>query len=103
MTLTLDLPPEVEGALAEAARRQGTTPERLAINRLRDSFVTPTPLSQRVLHPYNEEAFTAALDALDQGDEEEQRKTLEHLKVALDRNRPGERSIFGQGIKPHAF
>ncbi len=31
---------------------------------------------------------------------EEDRKTLEHLKRALDENRPGERSIFGTGYNP---
>ena len=39
MTLTLELPPEVEGALAEEARQRGITLERLALDRLRQ----PTP------------------------------------------------------------
>ncbi len=42
MTLTLNLPPEVEAALAEDARRRGTTPEELALDNLRRSYVTPT-------------------------------------------------------------
>ena len=42
MTLTLNLPPEVEAALAEDARRKGTTPEELALDNLRRSYVTPT-------------------------------------------------------------
>lgn len=42
MTLTLDLPPEVEAALAEDARRKGTTPEELALDNLRRSYVIPT-------------------------------------------------------------
>lgn len=41
MTLTLQLPPEVEAALAEDARRKGTTPEELALDNLRRSYVTP--------------------------------------------------------------
>ncbi len=41
MTLTLDLPPEVEAALAEDARRKGTTPEELALDNLRRSYITP--------------------------------------------------------------
>ena len=43
MTLTLDLPPEVEAALAEDARRKGTTPEELALDNLRRSYVDPAP------------------------------------------------------------
>ncbi len=36
---TITLPPEFEGPLAEEARRQGTTPELLAIRCLRKLFV----------------------------------------------------------------
>jgi hypothetical protein len=39
---TIILPPEVEGPLAEEARRRGTTPELLAIDCLRELFV-PRP------------------------------------------------------------
>jgi hypothetical protein len=42
MTLTLELPPEVEAALAEDARRKGTTPEELALDNLRREYVIPT-------------------------------------------------------------
>ncbi len=38
----ISLPPEIEGPLAEHARRQGTTPEMLAIESLRKMFV-PAP------------------------------------------------------------
>lgn len=38
MTLTLELPPEVEGALAEEAQRQGTTLERLVLDDLRQRY-----------------------------------------------------------------
>jgi hypothetical protein len=38
----ITLPPEIEGPLAEAARRQGTTPERLALEGLRKLFVPAT-------------------------------------------------------------
>lgn len=36
---TITLPPEVEGPLAEEARRRGTTPELLAIDYLRERLV----------------------------------------------------------------
>ena len=42
----------------------------------------------------------ALLDSFDEGDVEEQRETLEYLKVGIDRDRPGQRSIFGEGINP---
>lgn len=42
MTLTLELPPEVEAALAEDARRKGTTPEKVALDGLRQKYVTQT-------------------------------------------------------------
>ena len=41
MTLILDIPSEVEGRLAEAARRQGKTPEQLVAETLRVSFAPP--------------------------------------------------------------
>jgi hypothetical protein len=36
---TITLPEEIEGPLAEEARRKGTTPERLALDTLRLRFV----------------------------------------------------------------
>ena len=39
---TITLPPEIEEPLAEEARKQGTTPELLAVNCLRKLF-TPSP------------------------------------------------------------
>jgi hypothetical protein len=38
---TITLPADVEGPLLEEARRQGTTPELLAINALRKLFAPP--------------------------------------------------------------
>lgn len=38
---TITLPPEVEGPLAEEARKKGTTPELLAVDCLRKLFVPP--------------------------------------------------------------
>lgn len=50
MTLTLDLPPEVEDALAEDARRKGTTPEQIIVGNLRQKYVVPAakPVSSMV-------------------------------------------------------
>lgn len=60
MTLTLELPLDMEGALREEARRKGTTPERLALDGLRHLFSShapETPPSETTLSP------TAALFA----------------------------------------
>lgn len=48
MTITLDLPAEVQAALTHAARTQGTTPERLALDGLRRLFLaSPNHASHR--------------------------------------------------------
>ena len=36
--MTVELPPEVEQAIAEQAKRQGTTPEALVVDTLRRKF-----------------------------------------------------------------
>jgi hypothetical protein len=41
MVITLD--PKLEAALNEQARRQGISPEDLALQTLRDRFLAPTP------------------------------------------------------------
>lgn len=99
MSLTLDLPPEVEAALAEAARQQGTTPEHLAADRLGDLY-TPSEKPSVTITP-EIIAWEAMFDSFDQGNTEEQKKTIEFLKTALDRDRPGQRSIFGEGTNPN--
>ena len=38
----ITLPPDVEALLAEEARKQGTTPERLALDYLRRKFALPS-------------------------------------------------------------
>ena len=43
MTLTLELPPEVEGALENEARREGTTPAQLVLEDLRRRYLAPAP------------------------------------------------------------
>lgn len=43
MTITIDLPPEMEGELAREAQRQGTTPERLALEGLRQLYMPDIP------------------------------------------------------------
>ena len=45
MVITLD--PELEAALGKLARRQGIAPEALAMNALRERFLTPRTLQPR--------------------------------------------------------
>ncbi len=45
MVVTLN--PELEAALKEQARRQGVAPEELALNVLRERFLTAPPLEPR--------------------------------------------------------
>ena len=44
MTITLD--PELEAALNEAARREGVSPDTLALNVLRERFLVPAAAIQ---------------------------------------------------------
>lgn len=55
--MTIDLTPDLERALAEAARERGTTPESLALEVLRDRFVQPKPSFPNGKEPANMEEF----------------------------------------------
>jgi hypothetical protein len=44
--MTINLDPELEAALKEAARRQGLAPEILALDALRQRFLAPAPAIQ---------------------------------------------------------
>jgi hypothetical protein len=52
--MTITLPPEIEGALSEQAKIQGTTPESLAVETLRKALLTSgeprTPAADRSLY-----------------------------------------------------
>jgi hypothetical protein len=41
--MTVQLPPDVEQAIADQAKRQGTTPEALAVDALRQKFAPLVP------------------------------------------------------------
>jgi hypothetical protein len=90
MTLTLELPPDVESALAEDARRKGTTPEELALDNLRRSYVPPS----RAVGPPREDptlAIFAQWDAEDATDDPEEIarriQEWEETKANLQANR----------------
>ena len=71
MTLTLDIPSEVESILAEAARRQGKTPEQLAAETLRVNFAPPE--TDLALPP--EQRELTAITAIEEGIYEYQEET----------------------------
>ena len=43
--MTITLTPDIESALVEQAKEHGTTPEQLALESLRERFVTPSEQS----------------------------------------------------------
>jgi len=49
--MILALTPDIEQALAEQAQQQGTTPEQLALDSLRQQFVRSTPMERVPAQP----------------------------------------------------
>jgi hypothetical protein len=81
---------EYVAGLPAAGTQDGPLPEQ--------SRVRP----QRVRRPYNLQGLAEALEEFEQGDAEEQGRTLSYLETAIDRDRPGQRRIFGRGVNPAA-
>ena len=85
MTLTLELPAEVEGALTDEARRKGTTPEQLVLDDLRRKYpasVAPRDKMAALFVQWEAE------DATDDPDEIARRnQEWEETKAALEANR----------------
>lgn len=94
MTITIDVPPDTAARLSTEADRQGKDVPEVVRGLVEQRFVSPPA------HPYDAAAALAALDSFDEGDEEEQRETLNTLMEAIDRDRPGQRRIFGEGVNP---
>ncbi len=94
MTITIDVPPDMAARLSTEADRLGRDVPELVRGLLEQRF------TGRPVRAYDPAAFIALLASFDEGDPDEQRTTLEYLKVAVDRDRPGQRSIFGEGINP---
>lgn len=94
MTITIDVPPDTAVRLSEEAGRQGKDVPGVVRGLVEQRF------AGRPVRSYDPAAFMALLDSFDEGDPDEQRETLEYLKAAIDRDRPGQRSIFGEGINP---
>lgn len=117
MNVTIDLPPEVADRLARKATGGGQDlagyVRHLAVrdagaadgqalaewDALIDSFAEGEA-DDHPDRPYNVAGLVAALKAFDADDEQEQRETLGCLRTALDRDRPGQRRVFGEGVNP---
>ncbi len=92
MTLTLDLPPDLESALTEDARRKGTTPAEMILEELRQKYFTPDAGSVVAQKPVSAMvALFAQWDAEDATDDPEEiarrNQEWEETKANLAANR----------------
>jgi len=104
MTLTLDLPHDVQEALAQDAQNQSVTPERAALDALRRIYA-PGPQNNGPQNngPQNNDLtisernarLIALLHSFEDGDPEEQRRELAELVQGIEEARPGQRQVFG--------
>lgn len=94
MTITIDVASDVAQKLSTEAARRGEDASQVVRGLVEQRF------AGRPVRAYDPAAFIALLDSFDEGDPDEQRETLDYLKAALDRDCPGQRSIFGEGINP---
>lgn len=104
MTVTLDLPSELEQHLTQEAQKNGVPLSDYLQSLVQNTIEhRPGAASARVPRP-NREAMLALLDDLANTDKygtaEEQRQSLEYLRKAIDADRPGQHSIFGEGYNP---
>lgn len=88
---TIVLPPDVEGPLADAARKRGTTPELLAIDWLRERFAPLPPGNgaerDETLFDFLS-GYTGAVDGTTEAlSEETGRRFVEELIEKRDRER----------------
>ena len=90
MTLTLDLPPELEQYLLQEAEQQGVSVEAMTIQLLSRSF----QLKQK-----QAEAVDMLQSWIEDEDIEDQRDTGEYLIQALDEDRLSERKLFPLEMK----
>jgi hypothetical protein len=90
MTLTLDLPPELEQRLTQEATRQGLPLDAYTIQLL-DKFLPPK--DRRT------ELVTLLQSWMEEGNPEEQQETGEYLIRALDEDRLADRPLFPPDLK----
>ena len=90
MTLTLNLPPELEQYLLQEANKQGLSVEAVTLQVLTDSIL----LKQK-----RSESVNLLQSWLDDEDIEEQQETGQYLINALDEDRLSERKLFPLEMK----
>ncbi|BAY24669.1 hypothetical protein NIES2100_44640 [Calothrix sp. NIES-2100] len=90
MTLTLNLPPELEQYLAQEAQQQGLSVEAYTLQILKDYILVKDKQSNLV---------NLLQSWIDEGDADEQRETGEYLINALDEDRLSDRKLFPVELK----
>ncbi len=90
MTLTLNLPPELEQYLAQEAKQQGLSVETYTLQILQE-YILPKEKQSKLVNMLQ--------SWMDEGDTDEQQETGEYLIHALDENRLSERKLFPAELK----
>ncbi|MEA5605852.1 MULTISPECIES: hypothetical protein [unclassified Nostoc] len=90
MTLTLNLPPELEQYLAQQAKQQGLSVETYTLQILQEYILREEKQSKLV---------NALQSWIDEGDADEQQETGEYLIQALDEDRLSDRKLFPVELK----
>lgn len=101
MSITIDVAPDVEQRIQIEAAQQGQDATVLLRRVMEERFGAPRPQAKPdFFSPESIAAWEAMIDSFSEGDEREQRETLEWLRTHLDEDRPGQRRVFGPGYNP---
>lgn len=90
MTLTLNLPPELEQYLAQEAKRQGLSVETYTLQILQE-YILPKEKQSKLVNVLQ--------SWIDEDDADEQQETGEYLIHALDEDRLSNRKLFPLELK----
>jgi hypothetical protein len=90
MTLTLNLPPELEQYLVQQAKQQGLPVETYALQILQE-YILPKDKQSKLVNLLK--------SWIDQDNADEQQETGEYLIHALDEDRLSERKLFPVDLK----
>lgn len=90
MTLTLNLPPELEQYLALEAKQQGVSVETYTLQILQQ-YILPKEKQAKLVNVLQ--------SWIDEDDDQEQHETGEYLIDALDQNRLSDRKLFPVELK----
>ncbi|GAB4294717.1 MAG: hypothetical protein Fur0025_31510 [Oscillatoriaceae cyanobacterium] len=85
MTLTINLPPELEQYISEQAEQQGVSIEAMTLQLLTQSIISRQKQAQ---------AIDVLQSWIDDEDVAEQQETGQYLLQVLDRDRLSERQLF---------